>query len=131
MGLIILPFLAGVLFIFLKLSYNLVVWIMDKELKPKTLLFGLFFFICSYSALFVSYMDQIEVYAFSAFFRFPLFQVYIPAALIFIIGLSTKDWAKEVVKILSIGLIVCCISFLIFYKYTLGLPDTLEIPTTH
>lgn len=131
MGIIILFYLAGAFAAFGMISHKLVYLVMDKEIKMITLFLGTLVFLVSYFSVFTFYIFQKEAYAFGSFFLFPFVQVYCPVVVVFILNLSNRYLIKEAAKVISVSLVLSFISYLIFYRYTLSLPQTLGIQITH
>ena len=131
MGVVILFYLLRAFAAFGVISHKLVYLVMDKEIKMITLFLGTLVFLVSYFSVFTFYIFQKEAYAFGSFFLFPFVQVYCPAVVVFILNLSNRYLIKEAAKVISVSLVLSFISYLIFYKYTLSLPQTLGIQITH
>lgn len=131
MGVVIFFYLAGAFAAFGMISHKLVYLVMDKEIKMITLFLGTLVFLVSYFSVFIFYVFQKEAYAFGSFFLFPWVQVYCPVAVVFILNLSKRHLIQEAAKVLSVSVVLSFVSYLIFYKYTLSLPQTLGIQITH
>lgn len=130
MGIIIFPFLLSALIIFVICIIKVIKGLINKEIDVKQVAFGLLLSLLIYAGIFIDYLLSESAYAFGPLFYFPFAMVYIP--LFVAVGLKAAGRKMLVARrVLYCSIVLSGLFIMIFYNYTLGLAEYLDIPKTY
>lgn len=130
MGIIIFPWLLGAIIICIIALIAMINALIKKEAGAKAVLLGLLLSILIYAGIFIDYKTSESAYGLGTAFYFPFAMIYAPffIAVVLTVGGPKTALAR---KVLYCSIIISGLLITIFYKYTLGLVDYLEIPKTY
>ncbi len=129
MGLILLPYFFGILFVVAFSVFQTFKFRKEEELKQKIFIGSLF----SILILFVTnliYANSKEVYAFGPFFLIPLITIILPFLVGQIFNLIKVNEFRLIGHSLVISVIISTLIMLIFYKY-LDVFERFNLSTYH
>ena len=129
MGLILLPYFLGILFIIAFCVFQIFKFRKENELKQKIFIACLF----SVLILFVTnliYANSKEVYAFGPFFLIPLITIILPFLVGQIFNLIKVNEFRIIGHSLVISVIISTLIMLVFYKY-LDVFERFNLSTYH
>ena len=129
MGLILLPFLFLAIRAAILSGTAVYKFIKNKAIAVKHYLFALIITLAIYTALFASYFFSDSAYAFSPYFLFPFFMVLMPYILS--AGLRNNPDYTGIYKTLIVIVLFSTLFLIVFYKYTFGIVQYLELRVYH
>ena len=129
MGLVLLPYFFGILFVVAFSVFQTFKFRKEEELKQKIFIGSLF----SILILFVTnliYANSKEAYAFGPFFLIPLITIILPFIIAQILKLVTIKRFQIIGHSLVISVIISTLLMLVFYKY-LDVFERFNLSTYH
>lgn len=127
MGIIILPFLLGSLFLAASSLSKLIKHFRIKQVGIKEFLFAFALSATLFGLVCLSYIIQGTAWALSPPFRVPIFMVFIPYLLHILIENSKKPKFISLSIIILISVVLSAIFGIVFYEIVFGLLDFLGV----
>ncbi|AWH86215.1 hypothetical protein HYN59_14340 [Flavobacterium album] len=111
MGLIILPFILGAIFMFINAAVKTIKSILAGNVNPKDYGLGFLLSAIIYIPIFLSYKLSDSAYALGAYFVFPFFMIGIPFLIGFSMSSGNNEAAGPIAKICLLSVVFRALYF--------------------
>ncbi len=110
MGIILFPFFLGAIGIILKSIFMISAQYKENTFDPTNIIYGVLCMLLIYGLVVLSYSKEKKPWGLGPFFRFPLFMIYIP----FLIAYLVRNFIELNFNQISTSLLICIIASGVF-----------------
>lgn len=120
-----MPIVLGAIIIVLRSIYMISMQVKDGTFNSINIVFGILIASSIYGLIVLSYLKENESWALSPVFRFPIFMIYLPFLIAFIIRKIPEINLNQVSDPLLISIVISGIFMIIFNSYFFNIIEIL------